>query len=549
MDFGNKLDPLVEEYKEQISKEQTEAFISAVQATNVYDNVLHYHQKVNPFFYDRTGMFWMWKRDECCYEMVDEIDLINDLETNMNLKGKTIASNLKVRYNECFKRIGRENIPKEPPLNWIQFKNNVFDLKTKEIFKATSDYLFTNSIPWDIGKTNETKRMDEIFSDWIGKENINQLYEIIAYCCLRDYPIHLLFCFIGAGRNGKSRFLALLNKFIGAKNCCSSELDCLMDSRFESAKLYKKSVCFMGETNFGIMEKTSLLKKLTGQDSIGGEFKGKQPFDFVNYAKLCISSNSLPTSMDTSEGFFRRWMIIDFHKNFPEGKDILATIPEEEYNNLACKILTILPKLMEQGKFSNQGSIEDRRRDYMMASNPLPIFLHNFCTRDDPEEAVKYSDLYLAYMKYLQHHKKRMVTRKEFKKSLDQEGLGVDRRSVHYESGYYVTGLKLKPDWEKDIMQKMTIMTSFHTSTFPLENQSTENVINVINDTNPETFIKEIKKTDRIFQKCSFCGINDLKGNFSLDDGKIVCEICLENKDVLNQVMRRIKDRPDEIKM
>ena len=88
----------------------------------------------------------------------------------------------------------------------------------------------------------------------------------------------------------------------------------MLDSRFESFKLYKKLVCTMGETNFNVLNKTSLLKKLTGQDLIGFEFKNKKPFDDYNYAKIMIASNSLPVSSDTSEGFYRRWMILDFPK-------------------------------------------------------------------------------------------------------------------------------------------------------------------------------------------------------------------------------------------
>ena len=119
-----------------------------------------------------------------------------------------------------------------------------------------------------------------------------------------------------------------------------------------------------------VIEYSPLLKKLTGQDPIGAEFKGKQPFDFVNYAKLCIGSNSLPSSTDTSDGFYRRWTIVNFDNNFREGKDILKTIPEVEYNNLARKVTLILPELLDKGMFTNQGSIEQRMKDFIFASNP-----------------------------------------------------------------------------------------------------------------------------------------------------------------------------------
>ena len=540
MDFGNKLNPMIENYKEEIDKERAKTFVASLEATNCYDNVGFYHQEVNPFFYDRTGMFWMWKKELCCFEIVDEIDLINDLEIKMKIEGKTIASQLKSKYIESFKRIGRRRIPEVPSQNWIQFKDMVYDLKTKEIFKATSKYFFTNSIPWSVGETDATPTMDKIFTQWVGEENIKTLYEVIAYSCLQDYPIHSLFCFMGSGRNGKSRFLALLNKFIGANNCCSSELDSLMDSRFESAKLFKKLVCFMGETNFGVMEKTSLLKKLTGQDSIGGEFKGKQPFDFVNYAKLCISSNSLPSSTDTSEGFYRRWMIVDFPNNFPEGVDILSTIPEIEYNNLARKITCLISELTNRGRFSNQGTIEERQKKFIMASNPLPIFIELFCDREIPSDKIKYSEFYLAYLKYLIVNKKRAVSRKEFKKVLDQEGLEVEKKTIDYESAFYIQGVKLKDDWEKMIKTIRTKKTTISTDFFTSEKPSEKPVFFVSIVSMYDSFIKEAKKSDKVFIPCHVCGLNPSTGNFSLKDGRGVCELCLANEDVLKNLFGRV---------
>jgi phage/plasmid-associated DNA primase len=113
---------------------------------------------------------------------------------------------------------------------------------------------------------------------WISKNPYQicpRINEIVAYCLLPDYPINRLFCFIGGGMNGKSKFLELIEKFVGKENVCSTELDCLLSSRFEVTRLYKKLVCFMGETNFDEISKTSILKKLTGKDLIGFEYKNK----------------------------------------------------------------------------------------------------------------------------------------------------------------------------------------------------------------------------------------------------------------------------------
>ena len=418
--------------------------------TNYFDNVQVFH-KHHPFFYDKNCIFWFWNFDQNKYEIIDETDVMNKIDLQLRFGGETVTGGLKHNYLEAFKRVGRLHIPKPAPVKWIQLKDRAFSIKSRNVYKVEPNYFFTNSIPHKLGTSDETPTMDKLFEEWVGKEYIQTLYEIIAYCCYREYPIQVLFCLYGIGRNGKTCFLRLLSKFLGKSNITSTDLDLLFgnhSSRFESFKLYKKLCCVMGETNFGILNTSSLLKRLTGGDLIGFEMKGKQPFDDFSYAKLIIASNSLPSSEDTSEGFYRRWVIIPFENQFPEGKDILFTIPDQEYENLACKVTKILPKLLENGHFTNQGSVEERKHRYIMASNPLPAFIEECCYRDNPNLICSYSKFFSQYCLFLNKKKRRIVGKKEFSKMLNVEGLEHRRSSKDGIIDYYIFGvdLKLLPD-------------------------------------------------------------------------------------------------------
>lgn len=461
-----------------------------------YENAKLFY-KEQPFFYDKNKQFWFWQDDLFCYEMVDELDIVLAIDKGLETQGKLLSGKLKNIYIDVIKAVGRDNIPKEPLKEWVQFKDTIYDLKTKETYKASPNFFFTNSIPFKIGTSSQTPTMDKLLESWVGKQYVQTMYEIIAYCCLRDYPIHSLFCFIGPGRNGKSRFLTLLSKFVGTTNSCSTELDQLIESRFESAKMFKKLVTFLGETNFGVIEKTSIIKKLTGQDLIGGEFKGKMPFDFMNYSKLCVSSNSLPSSTDTSEGFYRRWMIIDFPNEFPEGKDILETIPEEEYENLANKVLEILPRLISEGKFSNQGSIEERKQKYIMASNPISLFLRQCCD-SGVLLYVKYTEFYLAYLAYLTANKRRRISKKEFARVLEDEGLAAEKKTIETESGWYICGVTLKQNWQEIIQNDKNDKNDVNLTQFlHIEKPSEKHVISVTSviSKNQQVVVEDIDNT------------------------------------------------------
>lgn len=509
---------------------------SALKVDNYLHNVkLFYEQQ--PFFYDKAGIFWFWIASEYRWERVDETDIMIGLEKQLRFQGQTISNNIKAQYIEAIKRIGRENKPKDAPVRWIQFKDRAYSLRSGKVYYVTPEYFFTNPIPWEIGETTDTPVMDKLFTEWVGEKYKDTLYEMIAYACYRKYPISHIFTLVGCGCNGKTKYLTIIKNFIGAENVCSTELDTLIDSRFESAKLFKKLVCLMGETNFGILKKSSILKKLTGEDQIGFEFKNKTPFDDTNYAKIFIASNSLPSSMDTSDGFYRRWLILDFPNTFQEGKDILQTIPSNEYNNLARKVIQILPLLLGTGQFTNQGTIEERRKKFILSSNPLSFFIDALCEKDD-ESFISYNELYNAYVLFLHRFKKRKVLRKEFKGALEDLGYYVEKNSKkvgdgEFKNTWWIDGLRLynfSDETEKrkfwDIWDNMPEFLT-QISMYRKKLKKTAHC-----PKSPKTFVK----TEPTYLKCAYCGDSPTVWEH-VDSGKKLCNACKGTLEINEEVI------------
>jgi len=397
--------------------------------------------KIQPLFYDKSCSWWLWDWEELKWGRVDETDILNAVDKYAIVN--SINSKEKIEILESLKQAGRLNIPKPIQPTWIQFKDIIYDVKTGNEIRATPDFFITNPIPYELDKDHfsETPVMDKIFKEWVGEEYVETLYEIIAYCLLPNYPIHRIFCFIGEGLNGKSCFLRLINKFIGSDNCCSTELDTLLKSRFEMTKLYKKLICQMGETDFNEMTKTSILKKLTGQDLIGFEYKNKELFDDVNYAKILIATNNLPTTTDKTIGFYRRWLIIDFPNKFSEKKDILETIPEEEYNALALKCSLILGDLLKNRKFTNEGSVEERMEKYESKSNFLEKFISEFTIQEIGSHITK-SDFYKKFGAWCKENRHREMAENSVGKEMKK--LGIDAGKKYFSWLFEGKGGQLK---------------------------------------------------------------------------------------------------------
>jgi len=395
----------IQKEKEKLLQAKSEGFCFA--SFNMFTDFLEIAKKfweVQPFFYDSHRIWWLWNHKLFRWERVDDVDLINAIDDHT--QHTTTDSSIKCNILEALKRIGRRRKPKEPEKTWVQFKEDIVDIKTNIVFKASPEYFITNPIPWKIGNSEETPILDNILKEWTFKEGIQDgsyvqtLREIMAYCMLSYMPIHRIFCLIGEGLNGKGSFLRLIRKLVGEENTCSTELELLSSLRFESNKLYKKLVCFIGEVDKGIFKKTKTLKSLTGEDMCRVEFKGKDGFDSQNYANPVIATNHLPETSDKTRGFYRRWTIVDFPNEFEEKKDIVLDIPDHEFENFCKKSLKIINELLIRGEFKNDGTIQQREDKYEKHSNYINEFAKLYCCMEE-EGWVEFADLCEKYNEYL----------------------------------------------------------------------------------------------------------------------------------------------------
>lgn len=384
-----------------------------------------------PYFYDRAGLWWLWSFDSFSWQMTDETDLLNGIRDALNVD--TIQSRDRSEIIAALKQEGRRKIPENPPASWVQFRKTIIDIKTGEQFEASPKYFICNPIPWDLGDSEDTPTIDRLFREWVvdvsqDESYLKTLQEVTAYACTRHKFLQRIIALTGAGSNGKGTYLQFLQNLIGKSNTCTSELKEL-SSRFETSALYRKLLCIMGEVSADDMASTNILKKLTGEDLIRYEFKGKTSFSETSATTCVISTNSLPTTPDTSIGFFRRWMVIDFPHQFPIKADLLAQIPEVEYQNMCCKVVRILGELYARGEFTNGGSYADREARYEERSNPLSKFLECFCEEDSTEN-IRLRDFATKFNEYLRERKLRVLTVRKISSMLKRDGYDVGQRKI-----------------------------------------------------------------------------------------------------------------------
>ena len=379
-DFKQAVQWLDEQFRERLREKGINSLSSSTKISA--DDAINFSYKLwdsCPYFYDQTCTFYSWNISDKRYEHRNDTNMLILLADVNGINPLVKSSEISlVQY--AMKNYGNRNIPEELGKEWIHFKNEVVNFKTGERLLSGPEFLVTNPIPWDVGLSEDTPNIDRLLEQWVGKDWTKVLQEIMAYCLLRDYPLHHAFVIMGFGKNGKSNFLELLRRLVGEDNSCTSELEGMSSNRFAAASLWHKLVCEISEASNDMMKGTGLFKQLTGGDMISFEHKGKQPFFGKNYAKLIINTNVLPLTQDTSYGFARRWIIINFPNRFETGPSPAAQIQDWEIQNFCLKSLRLLKNVVERGKFSlPDHSEEAARRSYESASNPVSEFIYECC--------------------------------------------------------------------------------------------------------------------------------------------------------------------------
>jgi len=310
---------------------------------------------------------------------------------------------------------------------YINLKNGIFNLETKQLEPHNPNRYFLNEIPVKYDPDKDCPKIKKFFSEVIYEEDISTLQEFFGYVLYRKYLIHKICMFIGDGKNGKSTAIRLLEAFIGKENVKSRELQRIIEDKFAVADLYGKLANVCADIQSTAFKETGILKALTGEDLVTAEKKFKGAFDFRNYAKFIFSANKLPKSPDKTYAFYRRWILISFPNTFDEktcNPNILDEITsEDEISGLLNWSIEGLYRLLDKGDFSYNKTVEEVAEQYETLSDPIYAFVKEFLTTVVNGGILK-DDLWEKYVNWCKTKKlsvtpKNMLT-KELKKHLPE---------------------------------------------------------------------------------------------------------------------------------
>jgi len=300
--------------------------------------------------------------------------------------------------NEIIEKIRTQTLIDRPdPQKYSQYialENGIYNIETGELEPGDPDKFLVNQCPVEYDEDADCPNIKEFLTDIVREEDIVALQEMMGYALLADQPFEKAWMLLGSGENGKSTFLNLLTKLIGEENVVSPSLHRLMNNKYARATLYGKLANINADLSEKALQHTGIFKQLTGGDQIQAEEKYKPSFEFWNTATLIYAANKLPKTRDTTDAFFRRWIIIEFPYKFTDNPDDnhkdkdprieQQLYQDEELSGLLNFALTGLERVLEQGGFSDTQHMDDIKQEWLRRTNPLMAFTEHY-TEHDPD--------------------------------------------------------------------------------------------------------------------------------------------------------------------
>ncbi|EXY08969.1 MULTISPECIES: DNA primase family protein [Bacillus cereus group] len=307
---------------------------------------------------------------------------------------------------------------------YVVVKNGVFNLETWQLEDFTPEIITRNKIPVAYIPDAYYKVTDKTLNKIaVNDKTIRSiLEEILGYILFRRNEFAATFILTGNGSNGKSSYLKIIRQLVGEENTSSLDLNEL-DQRFKTAELFGKLANIGDDIGKGYIKESSVFKKLSTGETLNVERKGKDPFDFTNYAKLIFSANEMPRINDFTDGLGRRLQIVPFKAKFtPEDEDYDPFITDKLLSHESMQYVLILAlnslkRLLDEKKFTKSKAVEEELVKYQEENNPIISFVNN--ENIELERSVV-GDVYLQYKVYCAENGFQSVSNINFSKQISQ---------------------------------------------------------------------------------------------------------------------------------
>lgn len=290
----------------------------------------------------------------------------------------------------------------------LPVRNGLLNIYTATLDEFNPSKTFTYKIDIDFNIEAKCPKFLAFLESSLPEADKRQLLQEYSGTILEPLSTYQAMLFMqGSGRNGKGVFVRTLTNIIGKNFVSDVPLDSLDGNhRFVEARLYGK---LMNVSSEPISKRyafdTTLIKKLTGGDTIDAELKGIQkPLKFVNTSKFFILGNKFPHITDNTIAFWDRILFVKWEISFTQDNEKRINNlentwlnDETERSGILNWLILGLARLRQNRIFTSPESSANTLLEFKRVSDSISAFLIEMTQADG---WVRRDDLFNAYRDY-----------------------------------------------------------------------------------------------------------------------------------------------------
>jgi len=341
--------------------------------------------------------------------------------------------------------------------NLVNLKNGIYNLETQELMPHDPHQYLTTQLPfaydaqaqaitWQMYLMSTLVKPRSVDFD---QELAEFVQEAVGYSLTTSVCHHVTFWCYGEGANGKGVLFHVLEQ-LGGTACMSLNVGLFKRELYQLADLAGKRIALCSEAGAtqNLVE-DAYIKMLVSGDTMNVRQIRKDPFLLKPMVKLWWAMNELPPVADTSEGFWRRVMVIPFNRQFATNERILDLKErlDAELPGIFNWAMQGLKRLRDRGRFVLPAQVTKSTQEYRQDANPVALFIADECYTGKGLSGQS-SALYSTYKDWCFDNNYKPHSSRNFKHEMERLG-------YHYkpEPAYRTfTGVTLKdpPEKKKD---------------------------------------------------------------------------------------------------
>lgn len=181
----------------------------------------------------------------------------------------------------------------------------------------------------------------------------------------------------GAPKSGKSQLLKVAQSLV-PDSARSAVPPNEWSDKFLPTQMYEKIINVAGELSEKKTVDGQRFKDIIDGAEMSGQLKGGQIFRFNPVCTHWFASNHYPRTEDTSEGFNRRWLVLQFNRPVKASErrlDLGDTIVAEEREAIVAWAVQSMARLRTNNEFTIPASHKQTMREVANLNNSVRFFL------------------------------------------------------------------------------------------------------------------------------------------------------------------------------